>query len=857
MVSIQNNPEKMKKKLLSLALPLCMLMAGSAQAQTRQIPLNDNWTVGERGNTYSCSLPTTAMGVLTANGECNDVMTQLNYRKIDTSRFDHPWTFSRKVILGKLGRGRRVVLHLAGVDYRADVRWNGHLVASKDTLEGPLRHFDIDVTQWAKADNELSLTVWRAQDGEPNHGFCDWNVRPADENMGLVRPMSLSVIDQVAISHPAMRSKVNTQTLNEAELTFTTLLTNVTNKTLKGTLTGRFEGGVFAVPVTLLPHERRHLTLTPDQASVLRVRHPRLWWCAGMGKPELYHLQLDFEAEGRTLATDRLTFGIRQIDASIDTNGHRLFRLNGRPVVIRGGGWVDDLFLRHDSADYINQLTLTRDMGLNTVRLEGFWGTTGQFYDSCDSLGLMVMVGLSCHWEWDAYLRSGVENDYSSIPNTPKMRRLVSLSLRDQVMALRQHPSIICWMIGSDHTPYPEWEQEYYNLVRPIDDRVLQLSAADHTSNLSGPSGMKMSGPYEFEGPSYYYMDKSVGRADGFNSETSIGAQLPVRENVERIVGREHAWPVRGNDYYNYHCTASATAMNTLDQLCEAMDRRFGPSNSLAVFLQRANLMQLEGAQGMFEAFRSNEPRSTGVIHWMLNSAWPSFFWQLYDWFDVPTSAYYGAKRANRPVQLTYDYASRKVYAVNDTLAAVGGTADIQVLNLSSESIHSFSVPLTVEPNQPQVVDDLGQMDSDCVVFLSFTNGRGESCSSEYFVAAQSDDYDWKRANWYMTPIKDYASYEALNALPPAPLTAKATRAGGRLTLQLRNDNDCMAFFTELVVVDAQGLPVPYATLSDNYVTLRPHSQLTLTIHCAPDTYPAAVRLRTWNTPQQEVRIGD
>lgn len=107
----------------------CLTMLGTAMAQTNRQVLRDGWSVTEGTHTYQCTLPTTAMGVLTANGEYTDVLEKLNYKNIDASRFDHPWTFTRQVSLPQLNKVQRVVLHLHGVDYRADVKWNGKLVA--------------------------------------------------------------------------------------------------------------------------------------------------------------------------------------------------------------------------------------------------------------------------------------------------------------------------------------------------------------------------------------------------------------------------------------------------------------------------------------------------------------------------------------------------------------------------------------------------------------------------------------------------------------------------------------------------------------------------------------------------------
>lgn len=118
----------------------------------------------------------------------------------------------------------------------------------------------------------------------------------------------------------------------------------------------------------------------------------------------------------------------------------------------------------------------------------------------------------------------------------------------------------------------------------------------------------------------------------------------------------------------NLHCTAATECMNTLDILYEVAERRYGKITSLDDFLKKADLLNYEGTRAMFEAFRANIPQATGIVQWMLNSAWPSLYWQLYDYYKVPTAAYYSVKKSNCPKQLIYDYGKKVVVAVNESL---------------------------------------------------------------------------------------------------------------------------------------------------------------------------------------------
>ena len=44
----------------------------------------------------------------------------------------------------------------------------------------------------------------------------------------------------------------------------------------------------------------------------------------------------------------------------------------------------------------------------------------------------------------------------------------------------------------------------------------------------------------------------------------------------------------------------------------------------------------------MFEGYSRNKYNSTGLIQWMLNSAWPSNMWHLFDYYLQTGGAYFG-----------------------------------------------------------------------------------------------------------------------------------------------------------------------------------------------------------------------
>ena len=810
------------------------MLVGALTACTEKTSQKMEWQLQVGDKWIPAQVPSTVMGVLTANGIEPEALTAEDYARIDKQQFEKSWKYRATFSLPDLKEGEHALLDFDGICYRANVWLNGQQIAYSQQMVGSFRQFEYDVTKQIANDNELTVELFRALPGEPNIGFADWNPRPADESMGIYREVRVKTCDNVAISHSAVRSRVNTETLKEAWLTVATELKNLSNEPVTGTLQGTADGHPFSCDVTLNAGESRRFTL-PEE---IHIDNPRLWWCHNMGKPELCNLHVEFVENNKVSDSEDVRFGIREIHSYLTKEGYRGFILNGKKVLLRGAGWTDDIYLRDTPESNRLQLEYVRDMNMNTVRLEGFWGTSQNLYDLCDEMGLFILVGWSCHWEWEDYLGSHCEEPYGGILSQEQID-IVARSFEDQVIWLRYHPSIIGWFVGSDMLPKPELEQQYQAFLSQEDDRDYLISAKDQKSEISGPSGTKMAGPYEYVGPSYWYLPEAPGGGFGFNTETGIGAQLPVKESLEKMIGKQ-LWPI--DDRWNPFCTVSAADMNSLKQLNEVIHYRFGDAKDIDEYLYRADMLNYESTKAMFESFRAHWPHTTGIIQWMLNGARPGIYWQLYDYYKQPNAAYYGVKKGNAPVQLIYDYYAKAVYAVNETLQSANVKASMKLLKDGQTTEDSQQVEIA-SGTVVKVFDIDTTGAPAAFLFLKLTDGNGnEVTNNEYFLPSDNDSYDWAKTTWVNTPITQYASYAMLDSLctRECELSVKPS-AEGVYEATVSNTSDKVAFMIRLTAKDQNGQLICPAYWSDNYFSLAPGESRTVT--CKMPSLPKDVQV--------------
>ena len=113
-------------------------------------------------------------------------------------------------------------------------------------------------------------------------------------------------------------------------------------------------------------------------------------------------------------------------------------------------------------------------------------------------------------------------------------------------------------------------------------------------------------------------------------------------ESLERFIPKEHLWPI--DQFWNYH--SGGERFTTVNVFTDGLNRRYGQATSLDDYLRKAQAVTYDGQRAMFEAYARNKYTSTGVIQWMLNNAWPSLIWHLYDYYFVfPQAAILGQKR--------------------------------------------------------------------------------------------------------------------------------------------------------------------------------------------------------------------
>jgi exo-1,4-beta-D-glucosaminidase len=372
---------------------------------------------------YDVTVPTTVVAALVKNKTLPDPFFGMNLRQFPGVSYpiggnfaniamppDSPyavsWWYRKSFILPAVEKGKSIWLNFKGINYRANIWLNGKPIANSDNVAGAWRTYEFNITDAAHAgsENVLAVQVFSPTENDLAITFVDWNPAPPDKNMGLWREVSVSTSGPVALRYPTVVSKLNTPTNDHAQLTVTAQVKNGSSQPVKGKLKGHIESVDFEQDVDLGPNETKDVTFAPDQYSQLNFANPRLWWPAQMGKPNLYPLTMEFEIDGAVSDRSETRFGVREITSDFNSVGGRAFHINGKNILIRGGGWSPDMMMRENSQRLKDELRYVQDMGLNTVRLEGKLETK-EFFDLADQRGILVMAGWCCCDFWERWPR--------------------------------------------------------------------------------------------------------------------------------------------------------------------------------------------------------------------------------------------------------------------------------------------------------------------------------------------------------------------------------------------------------------------------------------------------------------------
>ncbi len=819
---------------------------------------------------YKATVPSTVVGNLVDDMVYPDPFFGMNLRSIpgmaypvatnfsnkampSDSPFKVSWWYRKEFSVTPRHDGQ-VWLNFDGINYRANIWLNGKHIADTNRVAGAYRAYTFNVTSAIHLEqpNVLAVEVFPPEVNSLALTWVDWNPMPPDKNMGLWRDVCVTTTGPVALRYPQVLTKVDLPSLDQAHLIVSAELENSGDKPLKTTLKGAIETIRFERTVELAAHERRRIEFTPDQFPQLNLSRPRLWWPIHVGPQNLYDLNLEVSVEGNTSDQDLIRFGIREATSELNDKGYRVFKINGRPILVRGGGWATDMFLRPSADREAAQIRYVKDMNLNAIRFEGKT-ERGRFLELCDREGIMVIAGWCCcdYWErWSQWK----DNDYD----------IATDSLRDQIRRIRNHPCLITYWYGSDGPPNARAEKNYLAVLKELNwPNSAQASATARKPAVGEPTGIRMTGPYEYVPPLYWYVDTKAGGAYCFNTETSPGPAVPPIESLRRMLPKEHLWPI--DEFWSYH--AGGGPFRSLGIFTEALSKRLGEARNVENFAMKAQVMAYDGERAMFEAYARNKYDSTGIIQWMINNAWPSTIWHLFDYYLRPGGGYFGTKKACEPLHIQYSYDNRSIEVVNSFYREFKGlVASAEIYNIDMSTKLSKQATVDIAPDGRQrafLLPEPAGLSSTYFVKLTLTDASGKPVSSNfYWLSTKADTLGEPKegSSWYYRPTEQYADFTALNTLPPVDLkiSAKSERRGKeditRVTVE--NPGTSLAFFVHLKVNQGDGEEILPVIWEDNYFSLLPREKREVSATYAADqlhgTNPV-VELQGWNVTPRTV----
>jgi hypothetical protein len=810
-------------------------------------------------------------------------------------------------------RGQHLTLTFEGVNYAAEVWLNGSRLGD---IKGAFIRGKFDVSSLLVAENVLTVRVSppphpgiaheqsikagpgdnggiQVMDGPTFSATEGWDWIPGirDRNTGIWQDVTLTATGAVEVGDLNVITTLPKPDRSEADIEIESPLTNTSSTAVEGDLTATFDDVKVTKHLRLEPGETVQ-RLLPEDFAQLKVQQPKLWWPNGYGDPVLHTLKVSFTEAGKISAQKQIEFGMRELSyetSLFDATGHLrrvevlpsrthdsalplinethegirqiddqtpnqgqpvpdwmrhawvhslepgaegspsirpvaggwpgtdlVIRVNGVRIAARGGNWGMDDSRKRVSIEHLEPyFRLHRDAHVNMIRDWMGQDSEENFYALADKYGIMV---------WNDFWES--TQGYNIEAQDPA---LFLANARDSILHFRHHPSIVVWCGRNEGVPQPIINEGLANLTRTL----------DHTRYYTGSSNqvnLRNSGPYQLQTLDTYY---KINR--GFSVELGIPS-VPTLESIEAFIPEPDRWPISDTwAYHDWHESGNGDVAPFMTHL----ETEFGAATGLEDFERKAQMIDYAAHRAIFEGFAAHlwQPNSGRMI-WMTQPAWPSMEWNFLSSDYDTQSSFYGTQKACEPVHAQLNLADNSVDLIN-LGDARSFKVQVRVIGLDGKVLSDQTNQIEAAANDRTAV---GKLDLDkladghtVLVALKVVDAAG---------APVSDNVYW----W----AKDEASLRELNGLPQATLTSSATvateGAERKATVKITNAGTTPALMVKLTLKDATGARILPAYYSENYVSLLPGEQRTITVGFPAGQAKAAVGLRGWNLATETIR---
>lgn len=757
----------------------------------------------------------------------------------------YTYWFTRQFNINNLPEGRNVWLNFRGINYKAEIFLNGKRI-NRNTHEGMFLRKTFNITPYLRTDapNVLAVLVYPpTHAGNPNGGQggdgqiarnntmqytpgWDWIQPVRDRNTGIWDEVSITTTGPVCLSSPYVVTKVpgvrdpETKTQREAFVNTSVELENTGSTSLKGLLVCETNGTRLTQPVTLLPFEKKTVSLNP-----LAVKNPRLWWPNGIGEQPLYDMNLSFEIGNQVSDRERLRYGIREITSDkCPDNGGRRFFVNGQKIYVTGGNYINsDWLLRLSPERYRDEVRFHAEMNLRMIRV---WGGAlverPEFYNACDEFGILVFQDLwgsgDCNGAWEDPTKMDSRERRWEYPDN---HDLFIASVEDQVKMIRNHPSLCFWCGANEWPLAKDIDQCLRKEVFPqLDPERLFVSFSTDTLFTRNYLGDNGDGPYGIQEPEWFFSFRS----HPFNPEAGSVGSPEVESMREMMTEQDLAgFPRKGftrNYTWRYH-----KDLGYGDHL-----ERYGEVKDIETYCKYAQVVNYDQYRSFMEGWASHMwDWYTGILIWKTQNPWTSLRGQMYDWSLDVNASLYGTRKGCEPLHAYYNPVTRKAGLLNTTLKDYTDLSIVaRIYNLEGKLLWEKETRASSKANTVQELLDIPVP---------------EGIKGAYFLRLALNA-DVPNIYWLTTEPKDYTSLSQLpKSRPDIKTDIKKEGSNFVGTVRLSADSQ-ISFFNRIKVFDRETgkriLPVHY---SDNYITLMPGDQQEISLE-----FPA-------NLPEERIQI--